>query len=307
MNYFITHAQKLHCFYRGADGSIYMRTHSEDGWSRALCIISDVRPHYTVYGGTSLSVICQGTNGNIFHCVCDGDIRSSRLILESKSLAAPDMLMHRLGSSLLYNLPQSGEQTLIIQNRTNSSPKTIDSFAPFSKYLYRLFPLGKNGRTVLVYRKNSPRQKLVFRIVSEDGTFGDPVGVYSSNAVINDVSMAYDGGFVHFAFSVRGRLSSRLLYVRAAEEAAAPAVSVWEGNMENTCVRSENGKLTINCSSGKRLYTFIGENDFRGSDIKNTGMRIARASFIRPDTTISDIPVPADRPYDTSISFGCTN
>lgn len=299
---------RLNCFYCGSDRSIYRRIYQNGKWSRAVCVISDVRRHFSVMSGAELSLLCQESSGDVVLCREDGGSWTASVILESRGINPPDMRMTRIGDSVLYNLPQGKEQMLILQRREGGKWhrfEPIDSFAPFADGIYRLIEL-PDGRNMLIYRKNIPKQRLYFRL-SEGGGFGDFKTVYTTGNIITDCSAVYHDGFLHFAAAVRGRFSSSLVYIRAAEQAADRTSTVlWEGgSIDAAAIRAENNALVVTHSSGGRLYTTVNTGSgFTGMNTArvNTKMRKAYVSGSK-NACCCELTVPADRPYDIDVSW----
>ena len=140
MNYFVFDPLgELNCFYYGTDGSIYQRVFSNRKWSRAVCVISDVRRHFTVMRDKEIIVLCQERSGDMVLCKRRENGWETNVILESRGIDPPDMRMQRIGDCVLYNLPQGREQLLISQRQTDGKwqhSEQIDSFAPFAVGLY---------------------------------------------------------------------------------------------------------------------------------------------------------------------------
>ena len=296
----------LVCFYYGADKSIYSRVYQNGKWSRAVCVMSDARSRYSVIYEDNLSVISQETDGNIVLCTQNGDTYKNNVILESRGIAPPDMRMVKIGDMIIYNIKNGREHTLVMQEQKNGKWERsvmIDGFIPFSDCVFRTAALS-GGKIMLVYRKNTSKQLLGFRIIDKNGNLGDFKTVFASNGIITDCSFAEDNGYIHFAFTSKNRISTKLMYVLAAEQAAENGGSViWEGNnIEWASVRKQSDKIIIDHSTGNREYTFLsGENGFKGSDLKRTNGMMKKAYVINGNG-INDIIVPKDRPYDVDIS-----
>ena len=310
MDHFIFDGEgRLNCFYYGSDQSIYHRIYDAGKWSRAVCVISEARRHFSVTDGNSLDIICQETGGDIILCKKNGDGWENRVILESRGINPPDMRMQRLGNSVIYNMPEGREQTLVLQHRADDKwerSEPIDTFAPFADGLYRIIGL-PDKRKLLIYRKNIPKQRLYFRISNKNGSFGDYKTVYSTNNVITDCSAVFYKGFLHFVLVVRGRFSSGLIYIRAAEQAAERRSTVlWEGNRAGcTAIMAENDTLVVTQGTAGRLHTFISsDTGFKGSDVRYSGGEMRKAYVTgSKDARCCEIIVPADKPYNIDTSL----
>ena len=307
MNWFVLYSDRIICFYYGADKSIYQRIYSGGKWSKAVCVISDARSGYSVMRDEEGDcVLCQESSGNMILCRQSNGSWKNSVILEAKSMSPPDMLMTRIGNSIVYNLPNGKEHTLILQQQKNGKWERsvmIDSFIPFRDCVYRLHTLN-DGRMLLIYRKNTVRQVLGFRIIDQNGNIGDFKTVYSSNSVITDCSFIVENNFIHFAAAVKGGFSSRIVYVLADEHAAENnAAVVWEGSgTDLASIRRSREKTIINHSASNRLYTFVStENGFKGSDLKRVSGSMKKACVLNGNG-INDVIVPHDRPYDIDIS-----
>lgn len=306
MNYFVVMNDMLVCFYRGADKSIYSRIYQNGKWSRAVCVISDARARYSVVNEDNLSIICQETAGNIVLCEKKDSGFENNVILEGRGMSPPDMRMIKNGDMILYNLPNGREQTLVLQMQKNGRWERsvmIDGFIPFNDCVFRTARLS-GDRLLLVYRKNTSKQLLGFRIADKNGNIGDFKTIYAASGIVTDCSFAEHNGYIHFVFTVKGRLSARLVYVLAAQQAAENGGTVlWEGNnIECASICVQNDRLIVNHCAGNRLYTFIsGENGFKGSDMKRTAGAMKKA-YVLNAVGINDIIVPRDRPYDIDIS-----
>ncbi len=297
---------KLLCFYYSADKSIYMREYKNGKWSRAVCVISDARKHYFVTNEENISVISQENGGNIMLCVQNGEHFANNVILEGRGMSPPDMRMSKIGDMIIYNLPNGREQTLVLQKQNAGKWEhsvMIDGFIPFTDCIYRISELS-GGRLLLVYRKNNMKQLVGFRILDKNGNIGDFKTVYSASGFIPDCSFIEDNGYIHFVLAVKGRMSTKLVYVLAAEEGAGNSGSVlWEGsNIDCVSIRKQNDKLIVNHSAGSRFYTFIsGEKGFKGQDLKRVNTAQKKAYIIN-GAGINDMIVQKDRPYDIDVS-----
>ncbi|MBQ6554270.1 MAG: hypothetical protein IJL89_03455 [Firmicutes bacterium] len=306
MNSFVFDENGLSCFYRGGDGSIYKRAYIDGRWSRAVCVISDVRRHYSVSAEKPLSLVCQETGGNIMLCREKSGEWHNRILLEGRGLDPPDMLMMRFENCLIFNLPRENEHTLIIRRQRGGKwerSELIDSFVPFRNCLFRLIRL-ENGRGLLIYRKNMYKQCLGYRVLEKNGDFGEFHTVFAASGVISDISAAMHRGILHFAAAERTSFSNRLIYTRASEQASEQRSQVlWEGmSIENTAIRADEHGLTVTHNSGRRIYTFKnGGTMFKPADIKQSGTRLAKAYVL--GGRINDIIVPADKPYDVEVGL----
>ncbi len=304
---FVFSGNGLSCFYRGADSSIYRRTYTDGRWSRAVCVISDVRRHYSVFADkdtAEVSLICQENGGDIVLCREKEGEWQNRTLLEGKGLDPPDMLLKRFGNCLICNLPRENEQTLMIQRQNNGKwerSELIDGFIPFRNGIFRLITL-ENGRGLLIYRKYLHKQCLGFRVLEKNGDFGEFHTVFAAGGVISDHSAVIHKGLLHFVIAERGRFSSRLVYTRASEQAAEYRSNVlWEGmSIDNTAVRADENGLTVTHNSGRRIYTFVnGGEMFRGADVRQSGVKLAKAYVT--GGKVNDVIVPADKPYNIDV------
>lgn len=306
MNCFVFDGNGLSCFYGGADGSIYKRSCAGGRWSRAVCVISDVRRHFSVITDRETMLVCQENGGNIMLCRESKGEWQSRTLLEGRGLDPPDMLMLRFGNCLICNLPRGNEQTLILWRQRGGKwerSELIDSFIPFRNSLFRLIDV-ENGRALLVYRKNLHKQCLGFRILEKNGDISEFHTVFAAGGVIIDFSAVMHKGVLHFAAAERGSFSSRLIYTRASDKAAENRSHVlWEGmSIENTAIRADEHGLTVTHNSGRRIYTFTnGGSMFRGADIRQSAVKLAKAVVFGGN--VNDIIVPADKPYNVDVNL----
>ena len=307
MVYYVLFEDKIVCFYCGEDKSIYRREYTDGKWSRAVCVASDVRNCYSVMNNSEL--ICQETLGNIILCRQKDGNWHCDTVLEGKGNYPPDMLMNRIGEAVVYCLPNGRDRTLVLQKQKDgkwTQSSLIDGFVPFHGFLYRTVPLS-DGRVILVYRKNSARQELGFRMIDKNGDMGAFTRVYTSSGLITDCSFAEDNGTLYFLFIVKGRLSSKLMYAHLQSDGAfknGQPLVLWEGgNTDCACIRRKNGKTVTEHVSGGRIYTFEGgEYGFKSGGIKRTPYTFKKAAVINA-RGMSDIIVPKDRPYDADISI----
>ena len=305
MNFFIVQSSSLLCFYYGADKSIYTRKYQNGKWSRAVCVISDARPRYSVINENALCLICQETGGNIVLCRCMEDYWQNSVILEGKGLAPPDMRMVKTGDTIIFTLPNGREQTLVMQKQKEGKWERsvmIDGFVPFNDCVYRTLRLD-GGKLMLVYKKNDAKQQLGFRIIDKNGNIGDFRKIYAANGLMTDCSFVQDGREIYFALAVKGSITSRLVYVSADEEKVKNTNVLWESNnIDLVSIKKHNAGLCVNHSSGGRLYTFEkGENGFKGTDVKRMNTALKKAYIINC-AGLNDIIVPKDRPYDVDIT-----
>lgn len=101
----------LYSFYY-MNGSIYIRHFTNNIWSRAENLVSDIRPNYSISQGSSLLyLICQEIKGNILLYTFKNQVWSRKILLESVAFNSPDIYMASIikndGLSLIYNLPDN--------------------------------------------------------------------------------------------------------------------------------------------------------------------------------------------------------
>ena len=307
MVYFVVTENRMICFYYGEDKSIYRREYIDGKWSRAVCVISDVRGVYSVMGPTSL--ICQETGGNMVFCHSQTGGWTSDTVLEGRGSDPPDIFMNRIGDAVIYCLPNGREKTLILQKQKDGKwerSSMVDTFVPFGGQIFRTAPLN-DGRILLVYRKNNVRQQLGFRMINQNGDIGAFTPVYAASGLINDCSFAESNGILHFIFTVKGRLSTKLMYTKLLSDGAfgfGQPLVLWEGSViDCAAIRQKNGKIITQHSSAGRIYTFEGgEYAFKSGGIKRTQYFYKKAVVIN-SAGMNDIIIPKDRPYDVDISI----
>ena len=306
MVYYVLFEDKIVCFYCGEDKSIYRREYTDGKWSRAVCVASDVRNCYSVMNNSEL--ICQETSGNIILCRQKDGSWHSDTVLEGKGESPPDMLMNRIGDAVIYCLPNGRERTLVLQKQKDGRwerSSLIDGFVPFHGCLYRIAPLS-DGRIILVYRKNSARQEVGFRMIDKNGDMGAFTRIYMTSGLVYDCSFAEDNGALYFLFTVKGRLSTKLMYIKLQADGAFGndrPITLWEGTaIDCACIRRKSGKTITEHASGGRVYTFEGgELGFKSGGIKRTPFTHKKACVINA-RGMTDIIIPKDRPYDADIS-----
>lgn len=281
----------LYSFYY-MNGSIYIRHFTNNIWSRAENLVSDIRPNYSISQSSSLLyLICQEIKGNILLYTFKNQVWSRKILLESVALNSPDIYMASIikndSLSLIYNLPDNKNKTqnIVLHQQLGNgqwnSPKILDNISPGTTF----FKLINNK--YLFYIKN----KVLYMQNIENQQ--ETIKLYTGNII--DYSAVFFNDAPHISLIAKTRIGIQLIYIHNQKSNV-----LWEGNKGSfTAINLIDNKIILYFVTGNRLYNIINPVENKELTVIGADNYIkAQYTSAQGNSSLCDIIINSNRPSD---------